>query len=727
MTHAFHRTAAGCPGGDAVGAMVAGALSEAERAAIADHAAVCDRCRAWIGGLVEVGAAGAIAQEPDELLASGDGQATDMLELGRGTRIGRYVIRERLGMGGMGVVHAAIDSELRRRVAVKLLRPDGRGLIGSNGRERLMREARTLARLAHPNVVTVFDAGEHCGHLFIAMELVDGGSLSAWLRRTPRKTDEIVERLIEAGRGLAAAHAAGLVHRDVKPDNILIGLDGRARVTDFGLAQLGDAPSVPGKAESFASATTLDIVMLTRTGMLMGTPMYMAPEQWMGGEINARTDQWSFCATLYEALAGVRPFVVDDPVARSSAIADGRLAVPARGRRVPGWIRKIVTRGLRADPAARWPSMDAVVHVLARRRHRRRRIALGLAIAVVINGLAVGSQLLGRGEPPPAAPPPEPPKLAGWLGPVDGRAGCDCPYSACEGGCVSVCRASGYTMGVAVPGISVPGQQEALLGASADGTTILYLAGPRCALDRLMLARRRGSIFASVDLTDQLDAHQVALDEGCCTLSADGRTLVLSTADRTGFIRFGLAGAAVVPADGAALGALLPSPAAGRIVRYPVLAADELTLYYMLVDPGVEPGEAGPLNGSYAAVRADLQSPFRPGRRLSGKAQQYDYVTGVSADGLSLFMAADYLTRVLVRSSPTEPFREPAATVSPALLPGWRAKPLGDCTRIVTTSTPGGCEREDIAYLEAVPRQSGTRWITANLSVGKPTAATPSR
>jgi len=202
------------------------------------------------------------------------------------------------------------------------------------------------------------------------MELVDGGSLSAWLQHAPRPAGEILDRMLEAGRGLAAAHAAGIVHRDIKPDNILIGLDRRARVTDFGLAQLGDAPPVPGEAVIAATAMLLDPPLaLTRTGTLLGTPAYMAPEQLARGETDPRTDQWSFCATLYEALGGVRPFA-DDLAERSSAIAEGRLAAtPAH--RVPGWVRKIVARGLRAEPAARWPSMDALVTALARGRQVR--------------------------------------------------------------------------------------------------------------------------------------------------------------------------------------------------------------------------------------------------------------------------------------------------------------------------------------------------------------------
>src|SRR5258705_6053133 len=250
----------GCADPDTLAALVADALPETECAAIAKHVAGCEQCHALVEGLlVDLG--------HDETIDGGKHAPSKLRE---GTVVGRYVIGEQLGAGGMGVVYAAVDSELQRRVAVKVLRADDAGQHASTmGRERLIREARMLARLSHPNVITVFDVGKHDDTLFLAMELVDGGTLSAWLRRARRTTDEILDRLIEAGRGLAAAHDAGVVHRDVKPDNVLVGTDGRARMTDFGLARFDINEALADERPSPVVGLWPD---LTRTGTLMGTP-----------------------------------------------------------------------------------------------------------------------------------------------------------------------------------------------------------------------------------------------------------------------------------------------------------------------------------------------------------------------------------------------------------------------------------------------------------------------
>jgi eukaryotic-like serine/threonine-protein kinase len=501
----------GCPDADTLAALVADALGETERAAIAVHAATCDGCHALLAGLLET-------------RADSDGpRGTSMLR--DGTRVGRYVLGERLGAGGMGVVYAAVDSELQRRVAVKLLRPDGGGELGTQGRERLMREARVLASLSHPNVVTVFDVGTHDDNVFLAMELVEGGNLSAWLRAGTRSFTEIVDRLIDAGRGLAAAHAAGVVHRDVKPDNILVGRDGRARVTDFGLARFDRAP--PELVSDPASPPSSQ--ELTRAGTRMGTPMYMAPEQLASGETGPRADQWSFCAMIYEAVAGVRPFRIEEPEARAAAIAAGRLVAPIR--RVPGWMLRIVTRGLRAAPSERWPGIEDLVAALERGRRRPARIVRTAALAGLVLA-ALGGVAIAKHSNHAAAPYPT---MGGErLRLVDERPGCNCPMSTCP--CASVCRASEFAVSAPIAGISEPGRQEALLGASGDGEEILFLAGTHCSIDRLWLAHRTGDRYESIDLTGQLDLHRVALFEGCCTLAADGHSMVLARPDHRGFV-----------------------------------------------------------------------------------------------------------------------------------------------------------------------------------------------
>ena len=668
----------GCPDADTLAAWVADALAESERAAIAVHAASCASCHALVAGLLETA-------------DSSDGTSHRPSALREGTRIGRYVLGERLGAGGMGVVYAATDSELHRRVAVKLLRSDA-GELGAQGRERMMREARVLASLSHPNVVTVFDVGTHEDNVFLAMELVEGGNLAGWIRGGKRTLAEILDRLIDAGRGLAAAHVAGVVHRDVKPDNILVGRDGRARVTDFGLARIDAAPELaPGSDAPVGSG------VLTRAGTRMGTPVYMAPEQLAAGEVGARADQWSFCAMIYELVAGVRPFRIEDPDERIAAIEAGRIAAPARGRKVPRWLMQVVARGLRADPAARWPSMDIVVLQLVRGRRMPGRIGRGIALAAIalvgIGGVAAAKR--GHGVPPPAAPP----TLGGEaLRLIDSRPGCSCPLSACTNTCVSVCRASSFTVSAPIPGISMPDRQEALLGTSGDGDVILYLANRHCTLDHLWLAHRHGDAYESVDLTEQLDRSRVTLFEGCCTLAPDGRSMILANPDRRGFVRVPLPIGSAPLED---LGVLVPDAPPHVTAKFPVLSADQRTLYYRVIDWPVGAADSGPLDGMYSTTRADARVPFTPGTHMPGRARMYDYPTGVSSDGLTLFVEGDYRTHVLVRASVDQAFNDPAEGMLPALLPGWRAVPTADCQRIATTWTPGGCEREDIVWLEA--------------------------
>ncbi|HEX8113371.1 MAG TPA: serine/threonine-protein kinase, partial [Kofleriaceae bacterium] len=229
-----------------------------------------------------------------------------------GANLGRYRLERELGAGAMGVVHAAFDPDLERRIALKVLRG---ATATTQARDRLLREARAMARLSHPNVVTVHEVGTAGGRDFVAMELIHGETLAEWLRAQPRPPAAILDAFLAAGRGLAAAHAAGIVHRDFKPHNVLRSRDGRIVVTDFGLArEAHGAPApaldatLPLGAEITAGGSSSPLAGLTVTGSLLGTPAYMAPEQWSGGAVTPATDQFAFCVALWEALAGQRPY-----------------------------------------------------------------------------------------------------------------------------------------------------------------------------------------------------------------------------------------------------------------------------------------------------------------------------------------------------------------------------------------------------------------------------------
>ncbi len=318
-------------------------------------------------------------------------------ELAAGEQIGRYVIRRRLGAGGMGVVYGAHDSKLAREVALKVVRP--RGDVRAM-QARLEREGQAMARLSHPNVVPVFDIGMQDGQLFLAMELVEGETLRAWVTQL-RPWREVVRVFAKAGRGLAAAHASGVLHRDFKPDNVLIDRAGEPRITDFGLArELAVADATGPLPEGWADAAEADrsLVPITATGALAGTPAYMAPEQLRGEPGDARADQFGCCVALFEVLCGMRPFVVESatPESRIAEIRAGRVAKPAATRGVPGWLHQAIARGLAFEPDQRWPSMLALVDALERGLHRRRRRIYGLVAGLAITGAAAGIVVVTR-------------------------------------------------------------------------------------------------------------------------------------------------------------------------------------------------------------------------------------------------------------------------------------------------------------------------------------------
>ena len=311
----------------------------------------------------------------------------------RGGLIGRYMVISQLGAGAMGIVIAAFDPELDRKVALKLLKVRDDGLVRT-ARKRLQREAQSLAKLAHPNVVAVHDVGVYAGQLFVAMEFVEGQTLSEWMREAvqPRPWQQVLEVFMAAGRGLTAAHENGLIHRDFKPDNVMIGADGRVRVMDFGLARGDEAPTGEERAELIAMKTPVE--QLTRTGALMGTPGYMALEQFEGGTIDARCDQFGFCVALYEALYGERPFEGESIGQLVTALIDGEIKAPPRGTKVPAWLREVVRRGLAKDPQARHPSMQALLDALADdpvTRWRRRATRGGIALALVGSAIGIGA------------------------------------------------------------------------------------------------------------------------------------------------------------------------------------------------------------------------------------------------------------------------------------------------------------------------------------------------
>ena len=353
----------------------------------------------------------ASGQEPtlvDERSVTDRGRRSGGRAPERGSALGRYVLLERLGAGGMGVVYAAYDPDLDRKVALKLLHAERSDPVDS---DRLVREAQALARLSHPNVVAVHDVGIHEGQVFVAMEFVDGTTLRTWMGDA-RTWRDVVQIFLEAGEGLAAAHDKSLVHRDFKPDNVMIGEDGRVRVMDFGLARGRSGPraradatqSMPGldsedddgdddrddddpisASRSLESSGRLDR-SLTRAGGIVGTPAYMAPEQHERGEIDAAADQFAFCVALFEALYGRRPFEGKSLAALMHAVAHGELTMPDDERGVPGALRQIVLRGLSVEPSDRFPTMRALLDALAIDPVRRRRRLLGSAAGLLLLG-----------------------------------------------------------------------------------------------------------------------------------------------------------------------------------------------------------------------------------------------------------------------------------------------------------------------------------------------------
>ncbi|PTL82785.1 serine/threonine-protein kinase [Vitiosangium sp. GDMCC 1.1324] len=397
-----------CPEEDFVREAASGRFPEAEVARLLAHAEKCPSCsrllvRSGVSSSSSEDVPTNVVPEPAPLPQSPPEET-----LPRGATVGRYMVLEKLGSGGMGVVYAAYDPELDRKLALKLLHPGSDQVEKSGGQARLLREAQAMARLSHPHVISIYDVGTWRERVFIAMELVEGPSLRDWLKQGARPWREVVEVFVAAGRGLAAAHAAGLVHRDFKPDNVLLGKDGRVRVLDFGLARQASVsapasakppPPVPEDPAPEAllplperGSSPLD-TPLTRVGLVIGTPAYMAPESY-GGVFDARADQFSYCVALYEALYGDRPYG-----RTPGPPSTWRTPEPPRDARVPASVRRIVLRGLDQKPEQRFPSMEALLEALGQTLPMRQRQWLMAAACILLLSLGVGLPLQLRAPP----------------------------------------------------------------------------------------------------------------------------------------------------------------------------------------------------------------------------------------------------------------------------------------------------------------------------------------
>ena len=348
-----------CLDADAVARFVEGDFDLEQCRRIEAHLDRCEACRTWVSA-VAISEGGASVEEPIATPAMFPDE-----DIARaGAAVGRYVVLRRLGAGGMGVVAKAYDPEIDRHVAIKILRQP---LTSDSARQRLLREARAMARVTHPNVVAIHDVGVHEDRLFIAMELVDGVDLATWVRDETRSVEAILEVCRAVGRGIAAAHECGLVHRDLKPGNVLVPHEGAPKVADFGLAQSVDTEADSGRS-------------------VVGTPGFMAPEQYGGGAVDARTDQFGFCATVYAALYGVPPFRGETTAETRRATERGGPPLPSR--EVPVRVRRALLRGLRPNPADRFPSMTALLRELdPRARWGRVTVLAGAAILVAGVGL----------------------------------------------------------------------------------------------------------------------------------------------------------------------------------------------------------------------------------------------------------------------------------------------------------------------------------------------------
>jgi tetratricopeptide (TPR) repeat protein len=377
----------GCPPDDALLLFAARMMPAGEAAGFSQHLGSCETCRRRIAALGATPGLSDVAVSPG-LMSPGLASVDPVARAGQ--QMGRFTLTRLLGRGGMGEVWAARDPELDREVAIKLLYVDFGGM-DHDRQARLRREAQAMARVNHPNIVRIYELGADGDRLFVAMELVEGETLRRWLE-TPRPWRETLDVLLAAGRGVAAAHAAGLIHRDVKPDNVMIARDGRILVADFGLAKLAGM----GVEPELVPTGSLDLDLggspsLTRSGTFLGTPMYMSPEVMEARGGDALSDQFSFCVMAYEALYRSRPFrgttlgeLVESVRAEPASPPSGRKA-PPRG------IWRCIHRGLAVAKDGRWPTMTPLLAGLERAAAapRRRRVAMATAAVLALTASSV--------------------------------------------------------------------------------------------------------------------------------------------------------------------------------------------------------------------------------------------------------------------------------------------------------------------------------------------------
>jgi serine/threonine protein kinase len=378
-----------------------GLLSAREIARVERHAARCDSCRRLLAELGRAPTDDPILRGLSATLPAG---GVAHIDIQPGQEIGRFVVLDRIGRGGMGVVFSAYDPKLDRKVAIKLLhsRPEGASQPPQDSQMRLLREAQAMAQLSHPNVISVYDVGTYKSEVYIAMEFVEGETLSKWVLRWERSWSDILDKFVQAGKALGDAHAASLVHRDFKPDNVLIGHDNRVRVMDFGLArwalaegsseQAVDADAAPPYVydEKGGSPKALDH-SLTATGALLGTPRYMAPEQFSGLTADARSDQFSFCVALYEALYQQHPFEERTAYGLVESPETTAIRLPPVNTKVPGWLHQTLLRGMATKPHDRYASMGALLRSLAPmpKAPTAHRLFALIAVAFLSMGISV--------------------------------------------------------------------------------------------------------------------------------------------------------------------------------------------------------------------------------------------------------------------------------------------------------------------------------------------------